>query len=1078
MNGSMSLLGLGAKAPVLDPPCRAPDADLEDATNFSLGTLNPIQKARFPLLLIRVQFSFLLLLILGIGQCVQAEPDNPQRPAGDPLLISSSPASRTDPTLEILSRDTTSDSLEAEDGLHSRLSAYFSRSEPLTAAMWYSATQFVVRKAALGPGTQIRIDGPPFSAHRLQAEDKSAPNHIGIKLPPEIPHQIERLAQSTSLVLTIEAELRSESVFEIEYEDILRSPADLSPLKLPLHIRADSQSSWKQVPTEERAVIAGPATRLELTAPAFVQQRQAFDLSIRALDQFGHPSPTQPRSLDLRREGRLLGQLSSEENQQVILSSQTLNQRTITRFEARTPGGGLRGTSDWITVSAAPEALIWTDFSETSLEALPRIDSTKLSAFEGDDQAGLAQRLTLLKPLTVDESALTARRLASLEHGNDEDSIETMSQGVPVWAETSSISGDHDSLLQKDAIKQQRGLVTEPQTSMNQGKSFHDLMLFDRPSGESLGEESGAKSGEGADRTVDSERSLNSPDQAPFSNHDGDSVETEGGATGDPSPMRLARSAQDFNTQREEETAPTESDPVLASGGYSDESASIRPASMRASSREGALLEPPDRVLDSDKSSNNHNFKEISLEQIAKTGASASAVLDAQDLGTKVRYDRHWEGVGPDGEVAFLHTGNPETAWRIARPENTTDRRWGRMRGAVIAQGTSAYPWLIDYIAQQGEPFSVITDRVSATGEALGTGPWTGIWAEPDTSWLEAVLGSATFISMGDRVALKFRVNGGSGRVLDDPERQLDIELTSQHPVLWVDWYKNGERLKRQFFPSTEGTEEKASEGPSDISTEIAREVSGQRTLALIFESSSSPIAPGITPPRNAREWLGYLALEGSGYELLGVQAADVKQAAKTLMSREQNRVDFLTRTHGAPSVLRFDVDRIEVSDLSTLEGRSADASIDQDLIEGNEDAAEELSLTSPASMSLLLSSGVEDALFLDLNRLPATIPSSTFQFLIGDLALSPASREVDVAGYRDRVTLTWAPDQGAEEVQTPVRRSIQWTDRSPSRPGDYYWTHVLMLDGTSLWSSPVFVGGGSLPNGISSAENSLRASR
>jgi hypothetical protein len=36
----------------------------------------------------------------------------------------------------------------------------------------------------------------------------------------------------------------------------------------------------------------------------------------------------------------------------------------------------------------------------------------------------------------------------------------------------------------------------------------------------------------------------------------------------------------------------------------------------------------------------------------------------------------------------------------------------------------------------------------------------------------------------------------------------------------------------------------------------------------------------------------------------------------------------------------------------------------------------------------------------------------------------------------------------------------------------------VLMLDGTSLWSSPVFVGGGSLPNGISSAENSLRASR
>ena len=1061
MNWSTSLFVFGVSALNLDPPRPARDARIEGATKLPLVASHQTQKARYYSTMVALRFSFLLISIIGSGPSAQAAPDASQPRAGGQSLFSSPLVSNTDPTFSMSTSDTETDGAEAEEAQDSPMSAFFSRSEPLTAATRYSATQFIVRKAVLNPGTQIRIDGPLFSAHRLQSTDESAPNYIGVKLPSEIPHRMEQLAETTSLVLTIDAELPTETVFEIEYKNVVRSPADLSPLKLPLSIRADAQSPWRRIQTEERAVIAGPATRLDVTAPAFVGQRQAFDLNIRALDQFGHPSPAQPRSLDLRREGRLIGQLSSEGNSMVIRSSQMLNQRSITRFEARTPGGGLRGTSDWITVSAAPEALIWTDLSETSLEELPSVDSTRLLAFEGDDQAGSAQRLTLLKPLIVDDLAFPAQSRASAVQGVDAGSIETVHQVAAAWGETSRIAVNNTHLPETDAMEQGSRLVTEPQASMKQGEPVQDLMLLERPSGESLGEASGAKSGEGANQTVDSDRSLNDPDQVPFSNRDGNSDKTEEGETGDPSLMRLTSSAQDFNTQREGETAPTESDPVLASAESIDESASIRPTSLRGGSRDGPLLEAPDRIVDNNKAINKQYVKEPSLEQMAETGAIDDGMLDGQDAATKVRYYRHWQGVGPDGEVAFFHTGRPEGAWRIARPENTTDRRWGRMRGTVIAQGTSAYPWLIDYIAQQGEPFSVMTDRVSATGEVLSAGPWTGIWTEPDKSWFEAVLDSTTFISMGNRVSLKFRVNGGHQRVPDDPERQLNIELTSVHPVLWVDWYKNGERLKRQFFPSTK---EKASEASPDIAPEIGIDLSGRRSLALIFESSSAPIAPGITLPRNAREWLGYLALEGSGYELLGVQAADVKQAAKTLVSRDQNRVDFLTRTHGAPSVLRFDVERIEVPDFSTLEGRSTDAAIDQDFIEGNEDAADALPSTSPESMSLLLSSGVEDALFLDMNRLPASIPSANFQFLVGDIELSPVSREVDVEGYRDRVTLAWVPDQGAEQVQAPLRRSIQWTDRSPSRPGDYYWTHVLMLDGTSLWSSPVFVGGSSLP--------------
>ncbi|MEK9877478.1 MAG: hypothetical protein VW684_12535, partial [Betaproteobacteria bacterium] len=701
MNRSTSLFVFGVSALILDPPRRARDARIEGATKLPLGASHQTQKRRYCSTMMALLYSFLLISIVGFSLSAQAAPDASQLRAGGQSLFSSPLVSNTDPTLSMSTSDTGTDGAEAEEAQDSPMSAFFSRSEPLTVAMGYSATQFIVRKTTLNSGTQIKIDGPLFSAHRLQATDENAPNHISVKLPSDIPYRIEQLAETTSLLLIVEAELRLEAVFEIEYQNIVRSPADLSPLKLPLSIRADAQSPWRRIQTEERAVIAGPATRLDITAPAFVEQRQAFDLSIRALDQFGHTSPAQPRSLDLRREGRLMGQLSSEGDSMVIRGSQTLDQRSITRFEARTPGGGLRGTSDWITVSAAPEALIWTDLSETSLKELPSVDSTRLLAFEGDDQAGSAQRLTLLKPLTVDDSAFAAQRRASAVQGGDAGPIEMAHQVAATSGGTSQISVNNANLPEADAIEQRSGLVTEPQASMNQDEPVHDFMLLDRPSGESLGEASGEKSGEGEDRTIESGRSLNNPDQAPFASRDGDSDKTEESATGSPSPRRLASSAQDSYTERKGETAPNESDPMLASGESIDESASIRAASLRGGSRDGTLLEPPDRISNDDKTINKQYVKDHSLDRIAETGAMDDDRLDGKDAATKVRYYRHWQGVEPDGEVAFLHTGSPEGAWRIARPESTTDRRWGRMRGAVIAQGTSAYPWLIDYIAQQ-----------------------------------------------------------------------------------------------------------------------------------------------------------------------------------------------------------------------------------------------------------------------------------------------------------------------------------------------------------------------------------------
>ena len=84
---------------------------------------------------------------------------------------------------------------------------------------------------------------------------------------------------------------------------------------------------------------------------------------------------------------------------------------------------------------------------------------------------------------------------------------------------------------------------------------------------------------------------------------------------------------------------------------------------------------------------------------------------------------RKWEGPKTGGETAYLHMDHPDYAWRIARPEATSDSRIGQYRGAVVLQGASAYPWMIDYIARRGEVFAILSDRVSATGDALATGP-------------------------------------------------------------------------------------------------------------------------------------------------------------------------------------------------------------------------------------------------------------------------------------------------------------------------------------------------------------------
>ena len=130
--------------------------------------------------------------------------------------------------------------------------------------------------------------------------------------------------------------------------------------------------------------------------------------------------------------------------------------------------------------------------------------------------------------------------------------------------------------------------------------------------------------------------------------------------------------------------------------------------------------------------------------------------------------------------------------------------------------------------------------------------------------------------------------------------------------------------------------------------------------------------------------------------------------------------------------------------------------------IDPESQALEALSETPPSpAVTLELAEGYEDLTYFDVNRPPAATPSFTEQFDLEALRGQGIRRTLRVEGYRDQISLWYAgvpPDSAVESV--PPTHQITYLDRMGGRPGDYYTCQVLLRDGTSLYSSPVFVGG------------------
>ena len=135
--------------------------------------------------------------------------------------------------------------------------------------------------------------------------------------------------------------------------------------------------------------------------------------------------------------------------------------------------------------------------------------------------------------------------------------------------------------------------------------------------------------------------------------------------------------------------------------------------------------------------------------------------------------------------------------------------------------------------------------------------------------WLVGLLNGQSVVTKGHQWPFRFTVNGGQGRVPHEAERRLAADFLSNESIVWIDWYKNGQRLRRQYDPERLDIPNSVSRPESSSSSmpEAASRYSSW-DLMIAFESSSAPIAPGFTAPRNRREWLGYAAFDAEQYTM------------------------------------------------------------------------------------------------------------------------------------------------------------------------------------------------------------------
>ena len=328
----------------------------------------------------------------------------------------------------------------------------------------------------------------------------------------------------------------------------------------------------------------------------------------------------------------------------------------------------------------------------------------------------------------------------------------------------------------------------------------------------------------------------------------------------------------------------------------------------------------------------------------------------------------------------------------VVQPERLVDLRQRTIETTKLVQivsGASQYTWLGNRVAGLGYAVGFVGSNDSRQYPRDHQTVHTGVISDSD-DWIEAMDAGNTYVSIGERII----VLPESRKLEMDDVRNIGFEITAGGPIESITLYKNGEVLDEQ-----------------------RGELLEESVYQLSVSSDSDPFSKVLSLPRNAREWVGYVASRDATIQL---PENLVTSGWRLNAQPSKRRVDFLTKTHGTVSRL-----------LLLLEETTPDTVLE-----------------------IGIAKGFEDAAWLPEDRLPQPTPMQRFLIPLAE-ADSSAVRGMEVSGYSDRVVVERARASLSEDGSYTYR----YQDRSVPRKGDYYYLVIRQQNGAVAFSSTVFIG-------------------
>ena len=262
-----------------------------------------------------------------------------------------------------------------------------------------------------------------------------------------------------------------------------------------------------------------------------------------------------------------------------------------------------------------------------------------------------------------------------------------------------------------------------------------------------------------------------------------------------------------------------------------------------------------------------------------------------------------------------------------------------------------------------------------------------------------------TYATTGQRILLDVELNEApiGSRTQFAAERRLRGRVSGTAPIDTVTVIKNQQEIFSEDFLTLD-------EGET-------------RFVAVSFWSQADP---GIRDnPRGWRIWEGTLNVRGA--PLVAASAPSFRNRLAQFVSIDPshpNRVNFRTFTRGSSSTIVLEL--VDAGPGTTIEVE-LEPSLER--------------LSSPS-----------------LYRQPAQIPGQKLELRLADLVQGRATTPVHVDRFQDHVMLRRIDPDAA------LDREFEFLDEDRVGQGDSYYVRVTQLDGGIAWSSPIWVGGLSVP--------------